>query len=196
MGKPNILTLGDTASESSAARLRSTNSRSSGPATVGTSALVAKEEGLSTQVESEYTLTDRDRNIHLMDKQKILIVEDDLDLARGLAIRLRASNYETRQASDGGSAFLMAQEENPNLVILDLGLPDEDGFSVLEKLRANDSLLNVPVIVLTARDPLVNEQRTLQAGAFAFMQKPADNNQLLAAIRSALSDTRTKGDLN
>lgn len=123
-----------------------------------------------------------------MERAKILIVDDDPDLRRGLKIRLRANNYETVQASDGYSAIAVAQKEHPNLIILDLGLPAGDGLSVLSRLRESDSLSNVPVIVLTARDPHLNEQRTLKAGATAFFQKPADNHELLEVIRLTLSD--------
>jgi DNA-binding response OmpR family regulator len=121
-----------------------------------------------------------------MDKPKILIVDDDPDLRRALKIRLRANHYDTVQASDGYSAISVAQKENPSLIILDLGLPAGDGYVVLERLQNSDSLSNIPVIVLTARDPQSNEQKTLQAGAMAFFQKPADNNELLEVIRTAL----------
>jgi two-component system, OmpR family, KDP operon response regulator KdpE len=132
---------------------------------------------------------------HLMEKAKakILIVDDDPDLGRGLTIRLRANNYDTIQATNGGSAFAMAQEQSPNLVILDLGLPDGDGFTVLENLQKSEILSSVPVIVLSARDPVSDERKTLNAGAFAFVQKPADNSDLLAVIRAAISETQAKG---
>jgi two-component system, OmpR family, KDP operon response regulator KdpE len=131
---------------------------------------------------------------HIMKKAKpkILIVDDDPDLGRGLTIRLRANNYETIQATDGRSAFAMAQEQNPNLVILDLGLPDGDGFTVLENLQKSGNLSSVPVIVLSARDPHFNELKTLKAGAFAFVQKPADNSDLLAMISAAISVSRAR----
>ena len=124
-----------------------------------------------------------------MEKSKILIIDDDPDLRRALKIRLRANNYETVQASDGYSAISVAQKEQPNLIILDLGLPAGDGFVVLERLQNSDTLSNIPVIVLTARDPQSNEQKTLQAGAAAFFQKPADNNELLDVIRAPLPGT-------
>ena len=124
-----------------------------------------------------------------MEKSKILIVDDDPDLRRALKIRLRANNYETVQASDGYSAISVAQKEQPNLIILDLGLPAGDGYVVLERLQNSDTLSNIPVIVLTARDPHSDEQRTLQAGATAFLQKPADNNELLNVIRATLPST-------
>ena len=123
-----------------------------------------------------------------MDKPKILIVDDDPDLRRGLNLRLRANHYDTYYACDGFSAVAMAQKEHPDLIILDIGLPAGDGFVVLERLQRQAHLAAIPVIVLTARDPQSNRERTLKAGASAFFQKPADNEELLAAIRSTLQN--------
>ena len=121
-----------------------------------------------------------------MNNPKILIVDDDADLRRALKIRLQANHYDTVQASDGYSAIAVAHKEHPNLIILDLGLPAGDGYVVLDRLQKSDGLSNIPVIVLTARDPEANEQNTLRAGATAFFQKPADNNLLLDLIRATL----------
>jgi len=121
-----------------------------------------------------------------MEKPKILIVDDDPDLRRGLNLRLRANHYETAYATDGFSAIAMAQKEHPDLIILDLGLPAGDGFVVLERLQQSANLATIPVIVLTARDPQSSRERTLKAGAMAFFQKPVDNGELMSAIRSTL----------
>jgi DNA-binding response OmpR family regulator len=121
-----------------------------------------------------------------MDRTKILIVDDDPDLRRALKIRLRASHYQTVQASDGCSAITVAEKEQPGLIILDLGLPGGDGFVVLKQLHNSDSLSCIPVIVLTARDRQFNERKTLQAGATAFFQKPADNRELMDVIHATL----------
>lgn len=121
-----------------------------------------------------------------MTKPKILIVDDDPDLRRGLNLRLRANQYETAYAGDGFSAIAMAQKERPDLIILDIGLPAGDGFVVLDRLQQSATLSVIPVIVLTARDPQANRDRTLKAGAIAFLQKPADNAELLGVIRTAL----------
>ena len=102
-----------------------------------------------------------------------MIVDDDPDLRRGLNLRLRANHYETAYATDGFSAIAMAQKEQPDLIILDLGLPAGDGFVVLERLQQNATLSCIPVIVLTARDPQYNRDRSLKAGTCAFLQKPA-----------------------
>lgn len=122
-----------------------------------------------------------------MDKPKILIVDDDPDLRRGLNLRLRANQFETAYAADGFSAIATAHRERPDLIILDIGLPAGDGFVVLSRLQASTHLSSIPVVVLSARDPQFNRERTLKAGACAFLQKPADNNELMDAIRRALT---------
>lgn len=121
-----------------------------------------------------------------MPREKILVVDDDPDLVRALRLRLRANNYDVATASDGYSAIASAQKILPSLIILDLGLPVGDGFVVLDRLQNIDTLAGVPVIVLSARDPQSNEERALKAGAAAFFQKPADNDELMHAIRSSL----------
>jgi DNA-binding response OmpR family regulator len=121
-----------------------------------------------------------------MERAKILIVDDDPNLRHALRTRLRANHYDTVQASDGYSAIAMAQKEQPGLIILDLGLPAGDGFVVLKRLQESDILSSIPVIVLTARDAKFNEQKTLQAGATAFFQKPPNICEFLDMIRAAL----------
>lgn len=126
-------------------------------------------------------------------RAKILIVDDDPELRMALKLRLRANHYETVSAGDGYSAIALAQKEKPNLIILDLGLPAGNGFNVLKRLQENDALSHIPVIVLTARDPQSNELRSLDAGATAFFQKPADNNELLQVIRASLRSASAWG---
>jgi len=121
-----------------------------------------------------------------MDKKKILIVDDDADLRIGLNARLRANGYDTAFAQDGVSALAVARNEDPDLILLDLGLPGGDGFVVLKRLRSHMSLGCKPIIVLTARDPESSEKKALEGGATAFFQKPADSEALLGAIREAI----------
>ena len=121
-----------------------------------------------------------------MDKTKILIVDDDEDLAKGLRVRLRAQNYAVGVATDAVSATSEAKKDPPDLILLDLGLPAGDGFIVMERLSNIESLASVPIIVVSARDPETNKKRALEAGAMAYLQKPVDNEELLIAIRKAL----------
>jgi DNA-binding response OmpR family regulator len=123
-----------------------------------------------------------------MSQKTILIVDDDPDVRLGLHIRLKANHYNIIFAADGMASIAQARKHLPDLIILDLGLPAGDGFSVLERLRANDSLSLIPVIVVSARDVTANMDRALKAGAKAFLQKPVDNAQLLSVIRKVLGE--------
>ncbi|MGA8102798.1 MAG: response regulator [Candidatus Acidiferrales bacterium] len=123
-----------------------------------------------------------------MSQKTILIVDDDPDVRLGLHLRLKANHYDVIFAADGMASISEARKHMPDLIILDLGLPAGDGFSVIERLKANDSLSLIPVIVLSARDRVANMDRALKAGAKAFLQKPVDNAQLLSVIRQVLGE--------
>lgn len=126
-----------------------------------------------------------------MEKKRILIVDDDQDLLLGLGLRLRSHGYEVATATDTYTAITVARKERPDLVILDLGLPAGEGFLVMERLRGISDLALVPVIVLSARDPIGNRDRTHRLGARAYFKKPADNSLLLDAIEDALTLSTT-----
>jgi CheY-like chemotaxis protein len=121
-----------------------------------------------------------------MAKAKILIVDDDQDIRRLLGLRLKGEDYETAFASDAISAVNMARKEEPDLILLDLGLPAGDGRVVMERLQAMPALEGIPIIIVTARDVRSEREQLKQAGADAVFQKPFDHEQLLAAIESAL----------
>jgi CheY-like chemotaxis protein len=125
-----------------------------------------------------------------MDKPRILVIDDNATIRKGLSVRLRANGYEVLFAEDAISATAALVRERPDLAILDLGLPCGDGFVVMERLHKNDRLANIPVIVLTGRELANNKERALQAGAAAFFQKPVEDGQLLFAIRKALDISR------
>jgi two-component system, OmpR family, KDP operon response regulator KdpE len=113
----------------------------------------------------------------------ILLVEDDPALRRALRTSLRSRDFEVLEAATGESAITLAADRRPDVVILDLGLPDLDGLDVLRQLRA---FSDVPVIVLTARDEQSEKVRSLDAGADDYVTKPFDPEELLARIRAAL----------
>lgn len=118
-----------------------------------------------------------------MEPKKLLIVDDDEDLLRGLSIRLRANGYEIVRAADGIQAVSVAKKETPDLILLDIGLPGGDGYVVMERLKAMNATSQVPIIVVSARDPATDRQKALDAGAVAYFQKPVDNSLLLWAIQ-------------
>jgi CheY-like chemotaxis protein len=121
--------------------------------------------------------------------KKILLVDDDKDVLLGLNVRLRANGYSVVFASDAISAISVARQEMPDVIILDIGLPAGDGFVVMKRLRALLPLAHIPIIFLTGKDPVINREKALSAGAQAFLQKPVDNEVLLLAIRKALVDS-------
>jgi CheY-like chemotaxis protein len=123
-----------------------------------------------------------------MANKKILIIEDDADARLGYHVRLKANHYDTCFATDAFAAITEARSQNPDLIILDLGLPAGGGFAVMERLKSNPNLELIPVIVVSARAGLANQQRALKEGVKAFLQKPVDNEELLAVIRRALGE--------
>jgi DNA-binding response OmpR family regulator len=125
-----------------------------------------------------------------MNNKKILVVEDDADVRLGYQVLLKANYYDTFLAADGVSAVSEARAHQPDLIILDLGLPAGDGFIVLERFRANPDLAEIPVIVVSARDLHPNKERALKAGAKAFVQKPWNDNELLAIIGGLLDQPK------
>jgi len=123
-----------------------------------------------------------------MGNKKILIVDDDPDIRQGMNVRLKANHYDTFFAADAFSSMVEARKHEPDLIILDLGLPAGDGFIVMERLKKIPSLAVIPIIVISARDVRVNRERAVKAGAKAFLQKPVDDAELLAVIRQALGE--------
>jgi DNA-binding response OmpR family regulator len=103
-------------------------------------------------------------------------------------LRLKANQYETFFAADAFSGVAEARKHRPDLIILDLGLPAGDGFTVMERLKQIPFLAVIPIIVVSARDGLGNQKRAYEAGAKAFLQKPVNDAELLAVIRRALGE--------
>ena len=116
----------------------------------------------------------------------VLIVDDDRQLLRALAINLRARQYDVETAADGTTALAAAARRPPDLVILDLGLPDLNGVEVVGGLRG---WCSAPIIVLSARDTQADKVAALDAGADDYVTKPFGMDELLARIRAALRRT-------
>ena len=127
-----------------------------------------------------------------MRNKKILIVDDDPDVLQGMHVRLKANHYDVSLAVDTFSAVVEARRCAPDLMLLDLGLPAGGGFLVMERLKMIPSLAIIPIIIVSARDGLGNQKRALDAGAKAFLQKPVDDDELLAVVRQALGEAVRK----
>jgi len=115
---------------------------------------------------------------------KILVVEDDLSILTGLSMSLRYEGYEVLQAQDGKTGLAKAIDESPDLLVLDVMLPQMNGFEVLEELRARSH--QVPVVVLSARGLEPDKITGLNLGADDYVVKPFGLQELLARIRAVL----------
>src|ERR1700680_2022061 len=103
-----------------------------------------------------------------MDSRKILIVDDNADIRLGMHLRLKANQYETFFAADALSGVAEARKHRPDLIILDLGLPAGDGFTVMESLKTIPFLVVIPIIVVSARRRLGTQKRADGAGGARF----------------------------
>ncbi|MFF4389855.1 response regulator [Streptomyces sp. NPDC001552] len=113
---------------------------------------------------------------------RVLVVEDDPQLVRALKINLQARKFDVDEASDGGSALLLAAARKPDVIVLDLGLPDMDGIDVIKRVR---DWSRVPILVLSARHTSEDKIRALDAGADDYVTKPFSMDELLARLRAA-----------
>jgi two-component system KDP operon response regulator KdpE len=114
---------------------------------------------------------------------KVLVVDDDPRILRTLRINLTAHGYRVVLAPDGGAALRAAADEHPDVIVLDLGLPDMDGTDVIAGVRG---WTNVPIIVLTARTGGAETVKALDAGADDYVTKPFGMAELLARLRAAV----------
>ncbi|WP_436502015.1 response regulator [Actinokineospora sp. HUAS TT18] len=114
---------------------------------------------------------------------RVLVVDDEPQIVRAMRINLSARGYEVVTAADGRTALRVAADKHPDVVVLDLGLPDIDGVAVIEGLRGWSS---VPIIVLSARTESVRKVDALDAGADDYVTKPFGMDELLARLRAAV----------
>ncbi|WP_329378329.1 response regulator [Streptomyces sp. NBC_01351] len=114
---------------------------------------------------------------------RVLVVEDEPQIVRALVINLKARKYEVDAAADGASALELAAARHPDVVLLDLGLPDMDGIEVIKGLRG---WTRVPILVLSARHTSDEKVEALDAGADDYVTKPFGMDELLARLRAAV----------
>ncbi|MGI5194856.1 response regulator [Streptomyces sp. CA-288835] len=117
---------------------------------------------------------------------RVLVVEDDPQLVRALVINMQARQYGVDPAPDGATALRLAAMRRPDVVVLDLGLPDMDGVDVIKALRG---WTRVPILVLSARRASDEKVAALDAGADDYMTKPFSMDELLARLRAAVRRT-------
>jgi two-component system KDP operon response regulator KdpE len=119
---------------------------------------------------------------------RVLVVDDEPSILRVVAANLRARGYEALTAASGTAALTAIETQQPDCVVLDLGLPDVGGLEVLRRLR---TWASTPVVILTARDDERDRARALELGADDYLTKPFAMAELLARVRGALWDDRS-----
>lgn len=122
--------------------------------------------------------------------QKILVVEDEKDFQSLLELTLKKAGYEVRIAPNGEEALKAFHEQRPNLILLDIRLPDMDGFEVFKRLKGDKESLGVPVIVLTVQSAVTVVLQGLRLGAQDYMIKPFNPEELLERISSLLRNPK------
>jgi len=122
----------------------------------------------------------------------ILVVDDEPHIVRTLTINLRARDYDVESAGDGRSALQVMTERTPDIIVLDLGLPDMQGLDVLRRIRETSM---IPVIVLSARQSSDDKVEALDAGADDYVTKPFGMDEFLARVRAAARHGGTEIEL-
>ena len=120
-------------------------------------------------------------------RPKILIIDDSVDSWNLLSTIVKSHDFYPVWAADGMQAMAAARFQQPQAILLDLGLPGGDGFLILERLKNNHLLRDIPVIVVTVRDRREAEEKARQLGAVDYVSKPVQADELLASLQTVLT---------
>ena len=120
---------------------------------------------------------------------KILVVDDDASINELIKINLELAGYKVVQAYDGIKAFALAKQELPSLVVLDVMMPEVDGFTVAKRIRENPQTKNIPIIMLTALSQLDDKANGFNIGVDDYLVKPFEVEELLMRVRALLKRT-------
>lgn len=126
-------------------------------------------------------------------KKKIMVVDDEEDILHFLELVLREKGYEVVTAGNGHEALTTAQIERPDLVLLDIMMPQMDGWEVLKLLRVDEGTAGIPVAMLSARTEAKDRVQGLQEGAIDYICKPFSLQELLGKIETIFSQTELRG---
>ena len=150
---------------------------------IGSNPIFAKPynaEKLLNKIQAIIPKKERKKNT---DKKTILLVDDDQDFIFTMKIALEAKGYDVIIAKDGTQAIMTAQTKKPDMIILDIGLPAGDGFSVMRRIKSLCYIASTPIIVVTAENTSTYKDKSLNAGACDFFQKPIEIDELLGKIK-------------
>lgn len=118
-----------------------------------------------------------------MEEMKILFVDDEAEFVKTLTERVRMRGFDAHFAVDGASALAMVEKETPQVMVLDLMMPEMDGKAVLQQVKMNHA--DIQVLILTGHGSEKEAEETLRIGAFDYLQKPVDIDTLIAHIKKA-----------
>jgi DNA-binding response OmpR family regulator len=119
--------------------------------------------------------------------EKILVVDDDIDTLRLVGLMLQRQGYQIAAANSGQQALAMAESEKPDLILLDVMMPDMDGYEVTRRLRANPAISTIPIIMFTAKSQVDDKVSGFESGADDYLTKPTQPRELFAHIKAVLS---------
>ena len=121
-----------------------------------------------------------------MDKKKILVIDDEADFLEMIKVRLEVNNYEVITASDDEDGLKKAEAENPDLILLDIMMPKEDGYTLLRELKYKEATKSIPVIVITGKPYIKDFFEFETKGIKDYIIKPFEDEDLLLRIKRAL----------
>jgi CheY-like chemotaxis protein len=146
---------------------------------------------MSTQILPQPSQVERNR----VQRRSVLVIDDDEALAEVLSRRLEQQGFTSRTANSGVGGLAMARADRPDLILLDLRLPDKDGFTICEELADSSQTCDIPIIILSGMERADIIRRARSAGCHFFVRKPYDPNALLVLIRQAIEEsTRWQAD--
>jgi len=121
--------------------------------------------------------------------RRILIVDDEPNIVASLEFLMRGDEYDVRVARNGEEALLLAERFRPDLVLLDVMMPQRSGFEVCRRIRENPALREMKIVMLTARGRDVEREKGLKSGANAYVTKPFSTKELMITVRGLLPDS-------
>jgi two-component system response regulator RpaA len=121
--------------------------------------------------------------------KKVLVIDDDKAINELIKVNLELSGYEVIQAFDGVTGFALCRQENPALVVLDVMMPEVDGFAVASRIRKNDSTSAIPILMLTALGEINDKVKGFDTGVDDYLVKPFEMEELKVRVRSLLKRT-------
>lgn len=126
--------------------------------------------------------------------KKILIADDEPSVVKILGMRLKANGYQVIEANDGARTIELANQEKPDLIVLDVKMPGKNGYSVFRDLREAACTMSIPVVFFSALPPEQAREKVTQLGAAGFVSKSADPDEILAKVTEILSLTEQECD--